>query len=382
MDSADLFPPTDRPHDRLFRIVFQDAAHATALIRSAMARDPGYAHLIPHIDWSKLRRIHASVVDAVDRDFDTDLLFEAPLRLPDGCVLTVLFSPILEHKSYVDPETAWQSLRYQVRHIDWHRAQPGRKKSWPIVITLVVYHGDVPWDAPRDMRDLFELPDSIPASQREAIRGLLPSSRYLVDDLRHRPDAPTSDFENAVFAYLAIEFFKHLRNCDAQTLRHHLIRLAPFFDRSRAHPNRRALLSSLSWYAMTQSRFEPKLFQQTIRTVLPKDTSDDMCTPFGLWLRTNKSSYEKQWEKQLQKKLEKRLEKQAQRKYLAQGREEGKAEGQLEGQATALLKVLTSRFGPVPDATQQRIQSAPLAALDRWLTQALIATTMEDALRD
>lgn len=370
MDADDPFPPTDRPHDKIFAIVFQDPANAAALVRSAMARDPEFAPLIPYIQWSKLRRVQASVVDAVDRQFETDLLFEAPMQLPDGTVIQVMFSPIMEHKSRVDPETAWQSLRYQVRHIDWHRAQPGRHNSWPIVITIVVYHGDQPWTAPRDLREMFALPDSLPPEHRAALRALLPGSRYLLDDLKQRPDQPSGELGQILAAFLAVEFLKHMRNCDAKTFRFQMLRLAPHLVGLFGQPNGRAFLSSLSWYAMTQSRFEPKVFKQTIRAVLPKETSDEMLTPFEPWVRKFTARYEKR----------------VQRKYLEKGRVEGRAEGRVEGGAAflaaALLRLLASRFGDLPDTTQARVQAASLDTLDRWFTQALTATSADDALRD
>jgi len=55
------------PHDTFFCAAFADPRHAAGLIRSAMARDPAYAALIPHIAWDQLRRVEATVVDAADR---------------------------------------------------------------------------------------------------------------------------------------------------------------------------------------------------------------------------------------------------------------------------------------------------------------------------
>ena len=110
----------------MFGAGLADPGHAASLIRSALARDPLHAALIPHIAWDRLRRVEATVVDAADRSFRIDLLFEAPFVTPDGTAIPILFTPILEHKSYLDRITAWQSLRYQVRTIDWQRGQPGR----------------------------------------------------------------------------------------------------------------------------------------------------------------------------------------------------------------------------------------------------------------
>ena len=100
---------------------------------------------------------------------------------PGGAETVVIFRAILEHKRKMDRQTAWQSTRYQIRTIEWHRSQPGGQDSWPIVITIVIYHGDVPWTAPRELRELFDVPMWLPKKTRTAIRNLLPSGRYVLE---------------------------------------------------------------------------------------------------------------------------------------------------------------------------------------------------------
>jgi hypothetical protein len=64
------------------------------------------------------------------------------------------------------------------------------------------------------------------------------------------------------------------------------------------------------------------------------------------------------------------------RRYVAQGRAEGKTEGRVE----IVLKQLALRFGPLTEAVQARLSSAPDAHLDAVAEQILTAQTLEEAL--
>jgi hypothetical protein len=72
------------------------------------------------------------------------------------------------------------------------------------------------------------------------------------------------------------------------------------------------------------------------------------------------------------------------RRYVAQGRTEGKTEGKAEGKAEGrmemLLKLLTLRFGPLPEPIQTLIRGLQDAQLDTVAERVLTAPTLEEAL--
>jgi hypothetical protein len=66
----------------------------------------------------------------------------------------------------------------------------------------------------------------------------------------------------------------------------------------------------------------------------------------------------------------------------AEGRLEGKVEGKLEGKIESVLRVLIGRGLALNQAQKDRILACrDLAMLDRWLQQALTATSTDEALR-
>jgi len=66
---------------------------------------------------------------------------------------------------------------------------------------------------------------------------------------------------------------------------------------------------------------------------------------------------------------------------LEQGRLEGRLEGKLEGEtgqaASILERLLVKRFGPLDEATRQRLATATLEQFDRWTNRILDASRVE-----
>lgn len=67
---------------------------------------------------------------------------------------------------------------------------------------------------------------------------------------------------------------------------------------------------------------------------------------------------------------------------LQEGREEGlqqgRQEGRKEGEQSFLQRLLIRRFGPLDAATQQRLQQASSAELERWADNILDARTLDE----
>lgn len=69
-------------------------------------------------------------------------------------------------------------------------------------------------------------------------------------------------------------------------------------------------------------------------------------------------------------------------KGLVAGRQAGHREGLQEGQALALRRLLTRRFGALPEDLGARIQGARPEDLEAWLDRALEAVSLEEIFQD
>lgn len=60
-----------------------------------------------------------------------------------------------------------------------------------------------------------------------------------------------------------------------------------------------------------------------------------------------------------------------------EGRLEGRVEGRVEGEASLLTKLLTTKFGPLPDTARSRLASATIPEIEAWAERVLIANSLE-----
>jgi hypothetical protein len=65
----------------------------------------------------------------------------------------------------------------------------------------------------------------------------------------------------------------------------------------------------------------------------------------------------------------------------AEGRAEGLAEGVGKGAARTLMRLLTRKFGPLPDTARERIDAASIEQLDIWSERVLDAATLDEVFR-
>ncbi|QOR69789.1 DUF4351 domain-containing protein [Ruania alkalisoli] len=66
---------------------------------------------------------------------------------------------------------------------------------------------------------------------------------------------------------------------------------------------------------------------------------------------------------------------------IQRGRGEGLQQGRRQSQAETLARLLTQKFGPLPEHHQDRIQHATTDELDTWTDRILTASTLEDVFR-
>jgi hypothetical protein len=65
----------------------------------------------------------------------------------------------------------------------------------------------------------------------------------------------------------------------------------------------------------------------------------------------------------------------------AQGIEQGIEQGMRRGEARMLTSLLQLRFGELPEAARQRIETADPDTLLRWSERVLTAESLDDVLR-
>jgi predicted transposase YdaD len=160
--------PTN-PHDHFARRTFDVVDHTRALLRTQLPPE-----LLAKLRLDTLQHTRETFLSSGENEKRIDLLYSA--NFVDGTEVLIYF--LLEHKSYVDRRIALQLLEYVLKIHDWRRRN---NQPLCVVIPIVIYHGDKPWDEPTSLRD------KIPASQQ--LSGFIPDMQAIVIDFtRQSPD--------------------------------------------------------------------------------------------------------------------------------------------------------------------------------------------------
>jgi predicted transposase/invertase (TIGR01784 family) len=174
------------PHDKFFKETFS---------RLEVARD-FFANYLPEpvVDTLNLDTLALQSGSFIDPDLQeqfADLLYQVELKDKSLAHLYLL----LEHKSYADPLTPFQLLRYMVRI--WERNTQADEPLRPIIPT-VVYHGREHWRVAMDFREMFTGP--------EVLQAYWPQFRYELQDLARLSDEAVIGTANLQIGMLLMKY--------------------------------------------------------------------------------------------------------------------------------------------------------------------------------
>ena len=319
-----------QPHDGFFKQVFRDPVHAAAELRAILPERVGR-----HIDWDSLQAVHASFVDAALSQRHGDLMFSARLEEHREVFLWLLF----EHQSTIDRWMPLRVLEMMVEFLKGWRKEHPEALRLPAIVPIVLYQGATPWTAPRTLGELYDLSD-------QALRDLgelLLSLRFVLDDLRVTPDAELLERPVGDLARVALVVMKHVTSEHLLDL---LARLHEEIARLIATDRGRIGLSSIVWYIeCVHPRLERGDIIRRLRPIVGQEIEA-------------METYEEA----------------LQRLYIAKFTRLAREEGCQE----LLLRLLSRRFGTLPEAVTARVMSAYYDELMRWFDRILDAGSLDD----
>jgi predicted transposase/invertase (TIGR01784 family) len=319
------------PHDALFKASFGQPDIARSEFELVLP-----PQVRAHLDLATLTVCPGSFVDEDLQHTHADLLYAVRTRDGREGLVYVLF----EHQSSIDPLMPFRLLRYVVRAWErWLRDRPAAK-TLPILIPVVLHHGDAGWRAAPELASMFDANDQL----LETVRPFLPHFRFVLDDLAAlSPEQLASRNLTPLprlvqIALWASRSFPRLR--DAAPLMRAIVLTLGRDERTRA------LLRQLFFYVLSTAA--PDVDSAAIRTILL-----DVAGPEGQGEVMNAAD-------QLRE----------------EGRVEGLARGRAEGLRVAISSVLGARSVILSELGSARVASCTdIATLTRWLERAATAAS-------
>lgn len=162
-------------HDHLFRESMQDIEICRYFALLILPQT-----LKGFIDWETLEIVKNTWIDEKLKEYRSDVLYRVKLLNTDQWVYL-----LFEHKSAPDKKVHKQLLRYMVEIWDQYEKQVDFYKLLPVVISIIVYHGNTPCDFANSIKPLFaiieETKEYVP-DFRKCILDLLEFKPELIED--------------------------------------------------------------------------------------------------------------------------------------------------------------------------------------------------------
>ncbi|MCP4204911.1 MAG: DUF4351 domain-containing protein, partial [bacterium] len=200
----------------------------------------------------------------------------------------------------------------------------------PIVIPLVLYNGETPWTAKRNIYDLI-------APAAPGMSDYLPRLRYKLIDIRRLPLAELAAMRNAVAGLFRVEASPSLAVSRAA-----IADLIDLLD-PREHAAIRHDVTRWLCEVILPSRMEGVTVEgvrdlEEVSTMITENTLD----------------------------------------WTAEWRMKGREEGRKEGEAALLLRLVEKKFGAVGPRVRRRIQNASAERLLEWGERFVTAETLAE----
>ncbi|MBI5497726.1 MAG: Rpn family recombination-promoting nuclease/putative transposase [Deltaproteobacteria bacterium] len=343
---------TATPHDALFKYAFSEPRRAAEVLRCVLPQS-----VVAAVEWDTLELQPGSYVDAALAQRHSDLVFAARLRDGKAARILVLF----EHQSEPDDVMPLRLLAYQVRIWERHLVHTKGTRKVPLIIPVVLSHDPRGWHAPTRFTEVVD----VTPTMLNALRDQVPDFTFILDDLSAVSDEDLRARAMSALAKLVLLSFKHARGEDDDFAALY----GQWVDVVRgvwAQDGREAFGAVVRYALRVSERTTHEALTRQVAGLLGAEAKEVIMT-----------EGERLIEQGRQRGLQQGLN-----QGLQQGLNQGLQQGLNQGLRRAVLRVLTSRFGALPEHARQRIEAAGEAELDRWTERVAGATRLEDVFAD
>jgi hypothetical protein len=306
-------------HDAYFKRLLDQPGTALALLRE-------------RLPVAIAQRLVDEEPESLPTSFISDELEE---RRPDRLYRTrtregqpVLVYTLVEHKSSPDQRTGLQLLGYDAQILNWWdklegRDENGRLRKLPALFSIVVYNGEERWTVPLTLAGATEGGDD------DEIRPWLPDLRYTLLDLSQTDSGVLSRHRVLRFGFKVLKY--GARDGNIREILKMLIReaLAEELDDE--------IVVLVRFVMMEPNGLKKGVLRQMLTEVVPQKAERLMSIA-----------------------------------------EQCVHEGRIEGRAELLLRLMTRRFGPMPDSYRQRVMDGSQEEHGAWADALFDAKTLDE----
>ncbi|MEO0592111.1 MAG: Rpn family recombination-promoting nuclease/putative transposase [Myxococcota bacterium] len=328
----------DKPHDRYVKRLLQRPEIAADILRFVLPEA-----LAAALDLALIEDAGTEFVDDRLQQTEPDIVLK--MQTVNGA--QALLFVVLEHQSSVDPWMAYRMSRSTMRLWESWRSKNRKASRLPVVIPVVLYHGDTPWQAETNIGELIDGADA-----RDAMGPLWPSFSYVVEWVNaHTENALRASRLKAVTQLMLLALAQARSSEDMVSV---FSRWAELFADVIAQTGGTQDIELTARYFIEVRDIKDLEMLQVEAELLDPRVKESVMTAAEHLLQ------------------------QGHDKGREEGRKEGIDTGRLEQQREMLEQALIKRFGDVPSSVKARISDeSSLSRLMAWTFNAFDAKTVE-----
>ncbi|GGP17073.1 Rpn family recombination-promoting nuclease/putative transposase [Oceanobacillus neutriphilus] len=315
------------PHDKIFKETFSNVDVVKEFI----------THFLPPsvrntIDVASIQPQKDSFISHDLQEYFSDLLFQTKIHHKPAYVYF-----LFEHKSYHDYYTALQLLRYMVEIWETKR-DTKEEKRLPIIMPIVLYHGNTDWYVGASFSNLLEGYRDFP----QELQKFVPDYEFFIYDVSDYEDENT---QLNVFLRIILMVFRDIRNSDIQVILNTIYRSIDYLRQLQDQKTATRYLETLFYYIFrVHHHLTKKQYYDIIKHI--------------------ENSYQEGSELAM---------------TLAEiFRNEGKEEGKIEGIANTTIRLITKFVAPPSEDIKKKVHEQEISTLETIIDHIDELETIED----
>lgn len=158
----------NKPHDKFFKETMINIENSRSFMENYLPSE-----ILNIVDFDNLTVEKDSYIDEELEEYFSDILFKTNINQKEGYIYF-----LFEHKSYVSDTISLQLLKYILK-IWEQKFKKEKQKKLPLIIPMVIYHGENKWNIAKKLTDMIEGVAELP----KEILKYIPNYEYILYDL-------------------------------------------------------------------------------------------------------------------------------------------------------------------------------------------------------
>lgn len=323
------------PHDKFFKETFGKVEVAKDFLNNYL---PG--SIMKIVDMSTLEPQKDSFINKELQEVFSDMLFRVDIDKREGYIYF-----LFEHKSYISKNISFQLIKYMLE-IWESKMNKERIEELPVIIPLVIYHGKNKWNISTNLGQMINGYKELP----EDVKKYIPDYEYLLYDISGYTD---EEIKGGVINKIAMTTLRDIQTKDIEGVIESIYKMIEYLIELEDKQTGIEYFETLMKYVFN-ARVD--LTKEAIIKVMDKIEST---YPEGSDLVMTLAE-----------------------KFREEGKKEGKEEGIEIGERKSLvkttIKLLTKKFGALPDETKEKISKLDADTLEIIIVEIFEYTSLDE----